>query len=245
MSCTKTNCVYGFFARGAPAILTGNVQPTKLLANGSMGFMHSLTLTEEAQQESTFEHVSEYAEIELSVAPYAINFQLSLPDGDQGEGIESLTSGAVVVPIIIDARSTVTCDTTSLHALINNIPKSITVRTHMITLGFALTDYKLQGKTLKYLILNLTKYSWPPHMDLKGLYVLLSRVKKFGHIRLLNGVSKDRSELSYLLNLRHRAELAIWSEGYDDSGRWSPIQVEMAANRVLRRFGKAGKKAEK
>ena len=115
----------------------------------------------------------------------------------------------------------------------------------MITLGFALTDYKLQGKTLKYLILNLTKYSWPPHMDLKGLYVLLSRVKEFGHLRLLNGVSKDRSELSYLLNLRHRAELAIWSGGYDDSGRWCPRRVENVAKRVLKSFGKTGMKAKK
>ena len=115
----------------------------------------------------------------------------------------------------------------------------------MITLGFALTDYKLQGKTLKYLILNLTKHSWPPHMDLEGLYVLLSCVKELGHLRLLNGVSKDRSELSYLLNLKHRAELAIWSEGYDDSGRWCPEQAKTAAKRVLARFGKSGMKARK
>ena len=82
-------------------------------------------------------------------------------------------------------------------------------------------------------------------MDLKGLYVLLSRVKELGHLRLLNGVSKDRSELSYLLKLRHRAELAIWSQGYDDSGRWCPRRVEMAAKYVLQRFGKTGMKAKK
>lgn len=115
----------------------------------------------------------------------------------------------------------------------------------MITLGFALTDYKLQGKTLKYLILNLTKHSWPPHMDLKGLYVLLSRVEELGHLRLLNGASEDRSELSHLLNLGHRAELATWSEGYDDSGRWCPRRVDMAAKHVLKRFGKTGMKAKK
>ena len=207
--------------------------------------MHSLTLTEEAQQENACEHVCGYAEIELSVAPHAINFQLSLPDGDQGEGIESLTPGAVVVPITLNARSTVTCDKTSLHALINHIPKTITVRTHMITLGFALTDYKPQGKTLKYLIPNLTKHSWPPHMDLKGLYVLLSRVRELGHLRPRNGVSKNRSELSYSLKLRHRAELAIWNAGYDDSGRWSPRQVELAALQVLKKYGKTGAKAKK
>ena len=112
----------------------------------------------------------------------------------------------------------------------------------MITLGFSFTDYKLQGKTLKYLILNLTRYKWPPHMDLKGLYVLLSRVRQLGHLRLLNGVSKNLSELEYLLQLKYRPELALWNVGYDSSGKWSPSQVELAAPNLLQKRGKTGRK---
>ena len=40
--------LWGYFVRGAPAMLTQNIQPTKILANGSMGFMHSLTFQGEA-----------------------------------------------------------------------------------------------------------------------------------------------------------------------------------------------------
>ena len=112
----------------------------------------------------------------------------------------------------------------------------------MITLGFSFTDYKLQGKTLKYLILNLTRYKWPPHIDLKGLYVLLSRVRQLGHLRLLNGVSKNLSELEYLLQLKYRPELALWNVGYDSSGRWSPSQVESAAANLLRGRRQTGRK---
>ena len=35
------------FARGAPAMLTENVQPTKLVVNGAYGYMHSLSFSEE------------------------------------------------------------------------------------------------------------------------------------------------------------------------------------------------------
>ena len=99
--------------------------------------MHSLTLSEEAQQENSFEDVFGFAEIELTAPPYAINFQLSLPDGDQGEGIESLTSGAIVVPITLDASSTTTCQTSTVYAVVHNFPAKITVKSHSITLGLA------------------------------------------------------------------------------------------------------------
>eukprot|EP00959_Pyramimonas_sp_CCMP1952_P007185 150318-Pyramimonas_sp.AAC.1 len=36
--------LWGYFVRGAPAMLTENIQPTKFLVNGACGYMRSLTL---------------------------------------------------------------------------------------------------------------------------------------------------------------------------------------------------------
>ena len=79
--------------RGAPAMLTENIQPTKILVNGASGDMHSLTFAEQVPGD-VVEAVDTagYKQIVLDEPPLSINFQLVLPDGDDGAGIESLAA---------------------------------------------------------------------------------------------------------------------------------------------------------
>ena len=56
-----------------------------------------------------------YRHVLLAEPPLSINVQLQLPDGEDGEGIESLTDDAIVVPILI-SRHTQEGDTTSLFS---------------------------------------------------------------------------------------------------------------------------------
>ena len=92
--------LWGIFVRGAPAMLSENIQPSKLLANGSTGYLHSLTF-HDAEDACGVASANGFQVITLEQPPYAINFHLTLPDGDDGAGIESLTTHEVVVPITV------------------------------------------------------------------------------------------------------------------------------------------------
>jgi hypothetical protein len=140
--------LWGYFARGAPAMLLRNIQATKCLVNGAMGHLHSLTFEDgEPNMIVEAQRVGGYQRVEIPTPPLSVNLQLELPDGDTGEGIESLVDGAVVVPILCDgpAAGTQEYETCSLFASMSNIPKCLRYSGPALTLAFALTDYKVQG----------------------------------------------------------------------------------------------------
>jgi hypothetical protein len=92
--------LWGVFVRGAPAMLTANIQPTKFLVNGACGYMHSLSFPDEAPEVLVTEASGlGFRRVVLEEPPLTVNFQFSLPDGDDGAGIETLVDGYVVVPI--------------------------------------------------------------------------------------------------------------------------------------------------
>ena len=137
--------------------MTTNIQPTKFLANGASGYMHSLTLRavhadfEEPLKEPGFKLIT------LNSPPKAINFQLTLPEDDDGKGIESLVDGAIVVPLV-ESRNVVECETHSLLACMKACPKTLRTTGFPVDLAFADTDYKLQGENCGELV-----FSAAPH----------------------------------------------------------------------------------
>ena len=91
--------------RGAPSMLTENTQSTKYLVNGARGFMHSLSFSGDAPTELTEAMAAPgFSLVMLDEPPLTINFQLTLPDGDDGAGIDSLVEDAVVVPALVTVR---------------------------------------------------------------------------------------------------------------------------------------------
>jgi len=90
--------LWGTFVRGAPAMLTENIQSTKYLANGASGHLHSLTFQAPPPADvaaALARH--EFTDIVLDEPPLCVNFQLTLPDDDDGAGIDSLVGDAIVV----------------------------------------------------------------------------------------------------------------------------------------------------
>ena len=136
--------LWGAFVRGAPAMLTQNIQPTKFLVNGASGYMHSLSFpgqepAELAPQAST----SGYRRVILDEPPLTMNFQLTLPESDDGVGIETLVEDAVVVPII-KSRHAEPYNTSSLWACMKHVPKTLRFHDHPVDLPFAVTVFRLQ-----------------------------------------------------------------------------------------------------
>ena len=103
--------LWNYFVRGAPAMMLENIQPTKLLVNGSLGHMYSLTLDPNTSDEITARVNGEaYDDVTLTEPPLSINFQFSVAEGESIVGIESLVEGAVVVPVCL-SRGTDTFET--------------------------------------------------------------------------------------------------------------------------------------
>ena len=90
-------------------------------------------------------------------------------------------------------------------------------------LAYAVTAYKLQGATIKYLLIDLNQR--PPGlkaMDLRSLYVILSRVAYLCRIRIMpfrphtnKGNINNQNYLDYLKQLSQCPELAAWHRCID------------------------------
>ena len=113
------------------------------------------------------------------------------------------------------------------------------IKPHSVSLAFAVTDYKLQGKSLDVLILSLAPRKFEPPFYLHSLYVLLSRVRTRAGLRVLC-VPPD---WDHLTKLHHEPALEIW-EGAYDNGRFSPTKASLVASAVAARLREIAK-AEK
>ena len=125
---------------------------------------------------------------------------------------------------IITSKHKATYDTSSLWACMRAVPKTLSCNEHPITLAFAVTDFKLQGKTLDKLILSIARRPFPPHLDLKAFYVMISRVRARRGLRLLHRPAKRAGGLSYLQKLCHAPALKAWNTHYDAAGDWDPLR---------------------
>ena len=114
---------------------------------------------------------------------------------------------------------------TAAHA---GIAEKVRVKVHQYMLAFALTDFKLQGRTLPKLILSVGKRSRPPWMTISAFYVLVSRVRTAASLRVLH---RDADGLASIGGLEPNEFLAAWERGYD-AGAWSDARAKAALEDV-------------
>ena len=135
-----------------------------------------------------------------------------------------------MVPVL-RSKERLEYETGSLYATMANVPRVLRQYGHPITLTFAYTDFKIQGKTLDYNNLSIENRPFPPHLDMKGFYVMISRVRRSSSIRVLS----KRDDLKHLPNLRHARELAVWHASYTDDGDWDASVARDSAQRAAGR----------
>ena len=100
------------------------------------------------------------------------------------------------------------------------LPLRLKVREHQF--AFALTDFKMQGRTLPKLILCLADRRKAPWITLAAFYVFISRVRRADSLRLLQ---YNANALDKVAKLRHDDYLGCWERGYDADGRWSDARA--------------------
>ena len=204
--------------------------------------------------------------VDLAEAPFSVNVRVggvkSPPGQEPGSApgsvlwhgvelddlssvIESVTPEAQVVSLLMSTN--VKKDAVVLRGLVaaqNSLAEKVMIaKQHAYRLAFALTDFKLQGRTLPKLIINIFKRSTPPWMNLASFYVLISRCRTSDSLRLLQ---YDREGLEAVCALKHDDYLVAWEHAYDN-GRWSDALAVAALERVrrTRQQAKAARAAEK
>ena len=249
--------LFGYYGHGAPALLNENTQSTRGLVNSAAVLLYDLYFSagkpealERAERSGVYQEVT----LEDGERPDAIivrvgnstsqNFKwhgIKLPNlrdklvnfEDADEGIAP--DGDQLAPILI-SKQVRELELTGTAAARHGLPKKLMGRAFALNLAFALTDYKLQGRTLELLLLNLPNRSFGPYMTLKAFYVLVSRATKSSGLRLLEA---DKEALAKLLLLRHDVYLAAWERGYDDDGLWNDNLARKALAEMRKTRGKA------
>ena len=231
---TENECgLMANFVYGAPAMLLSNAagQPTKGLANGTMATYHSLTFEGETPAEYTDAlEQGGFHEIVLDAPPLSVNIVPSLPPREDNYGIESLVSGALVVPVLEEKSWSEKHVCASHYAAVEgHVPKTVRYSGHPVTCALTLTSFKMQGGTFDKLIMSVHPRPFPPHLGLEALYVFISRVRQLDNLRVLYKPPAGEGGLDHLAELKHPPELRVWEKGYDEHGDWSIQRARAAA----------------
>jgi len=145
-------------------------------------------------------------------------------------------TGELVVPIIVGKA--VDYKPTSVYAAEVGIPKLLRVLKHQLDLAFAVTDYKVQGKTLDYFILSIgPRPNIRPFLTLTDLHVLISRVRLGKRLFVIGFDPKQENE--HLKRLKPLAALAVWEAGYDEHGTWDAQRAATFAVQLASKEGNA------
>ena len=238
--------LWGYWVEGAPAHLTNTIKSVRKLVNGSSVLLDGLQFENDVVPAALSKALARgtYSEVVLAKPPLAINVKVSgglwhgveLPD--LSGLIESDSESALIVPILESGA----WEEVSLggFAAAQHDAMHLQVKQHGVMLGFALTDFKLQGRTLPRLLLSIPDTTLPPFLRMDGFYVLVSRVTSSNGLRLLQYSKKG---LDRLKKLYWPGELGAWEQGYED-GRWSDVRAAEALGTIAAAKRSAPKKAK-
>ena len=228
--------LFQYFVVGAPGYITDNIGSRIGLANGTFISMHSLTFNHDGtalqrrQAVAAEQAIAATAGGELvtvDVAPLSVNVRVPKSAAEVASWPPELTMvpGAIVVPLLADPRKQ-----EELKLRGTFVGRTVTVQPHSVDLGFAISVWKCQGRTMSKVILSLNQRPAGPHFDFAALFVAFSRVRKGADMRRLPVQSAQ--SLQYLLLLKPKMELLCWREGFDDSGVWSAAAARGAYTRL-------------
>ena len=206
-----------YFVQGAPAICLENVKRcNKGVVNGARGSYHSLSWFDKerkfADEATALVNGGGFRIVTLTEQqrPTTVNVRLARPtDAPAWLESDTLVRGEVVVPIELTGND-LELQPVSSASMIAGLP-TVSVEWHPVDLAFALTDHKLQGATLQYLVLSLAERAFLPRHDMNGYYVFMSRTTSGAGLRRL---SAPQGALAHLSRLSYTRELKLFEAGW-------------------------------
>jgi DNA polymerase III delta prime subunit len=199
----------GLFVKGAPGLLSRNMNPIAGLANGTPIVLHSITLCPDDDPEGFREIIRNASPGEFIDIPPPLSVNVMVPAIDATEWNEqhTLVSGQVVIPLISQSHQKNKIE-------FGNNGTEIRYKTYMHELGFALTFHKIQGQTVDRIILDLNnRPKQLGKLNFFGFYVGISRVRLGKHLRILP--PQPHASFSHLRSLNPDACLQEWLKRVD------------------------------
>lgn len=241
--------LWGYFVEGAPVHLLETIKSVRKLVNGSPGLLDSVVAANEADQSLIrTSYQAGYATVILEAPPRAVNIIVGgskeaprlwheVPLEDLSSLLPDYIEGEQIIPVQV-SKAAEDAECTSMFAAQEDLPPALKVKQHQYGFAFALTDYKLQGRTLEKLVLSLCFRSKQPTMTLAAFYVLVSRVRKRSGLRLL---LRDEAGIKQLRQKKHKEELHAWENGYRN-GKWDGERAVKAYCDLVTRRAASSKK---
>jgi G:T-mismatch repair DNA endonuclease (very short patch repair protein) len=192
-----------YFVAGAPVVLKDNISTANGLANGRICTLHSLTL--EPMDVHLWPEIGQVpagAEYRLPRPPLSVNIRLE--ESTEFLRRHSLVDGQTVIPMKQrpkNARSISLAKSTANKFKADVNKAKLEYIDHGLDLAFAVTYHKVQGRTLKRVIVDLNV---PSSVSVAAFYVAVSRVTRQTNIRFLP-----------IFN-RHKTMLTLEAKTFDD-----------------------------
>lgn len=194
--------MFEYFTKGAPVDVTRNISVRKGVVNNGRGVYYALGWRDDAVHRAMVDFMkkAEYnaahedgpIEVLLEHPPDVVFVEFDRKDvGEETSSTwpanETSVPGRVVLPFFANAGDDKRANSdrkflTSSLAVSMALHKRLRPMRFDLTLGFAVTQWKVQGMTVDKLVVYLPPRKRAPHYNSFGLYVMFSRVKAAGDI---------------------------------------------------------------
>jgi hypothetical protein len=229
--------LFEYFVKGCHAYIMKNINKKLGIVNGAQVRYHSLSFASD-EIRAVFEElmaetqVGEVCTLPDGILPHSVNVEFEEVHG-WPEAV-SLLPGRNVVPIPCGTYKVAKCEGFIALPGGNTAgqayrPSKVQVTNYFpIDPGFAITFYKVQGRTLLNLIIALSGRSIPVcNLDYSDVYVAFSRVAEAVDIRLLlSDTDSSFESIHYVSSLKQDLCTAAFLHGFDDTGdHWNPLRA--------------------
>ena len=208
----------GFFVRGGPVMIMGNLEVSQQLCNGTMGTFHSFVPPDGFELPANDgADLAPGTVIELPAPPTSLHVRVC----DKGDDGESPRERVVALPLV-----TLAADVPgSRRNPKSNRKPQFRYRAHDCQPASALTWHKWQGQTRDRIVVNLEcrpkRARGMCEVTPEGVYVVGTRVRTRAGLRLWPLADPERG-LDYLRELRWNPFLILYEGNYNADGRWKP-----------------------
>jgi hypothetical protein len=234
--CSSNPELIGIFIRGAPAYLTENIAVSRGLCNGSSVRFHSLSFEnqDEEEVERALEQIREGKageRVHINIAPTYIHVELShgtcayLHWPDEG----TLVDGKIVFPVGLEKR-TEKIFVGKVQRLGACSVGYVDAKVHAVQPQIAMTNNKLQGCSVKRILVEANHRPFQPPLTFSAFYVGVTRTTdgKNG-CRFIPPTTHKGFE--WLKKLKPPKNLHSWLAGYDKDGTWSADRAREHASK--------------
>ena len=251
--CEEHAFFWQFFVTQAPYYLTNNINGELSIVNGTPVTGHSLTMHDKDTFDTILEQLGNLdygSEVEIE-EPLAVNFSFDLAlDGKKISkkrqcqlnclkkysnkyGLANKENpNEIILPITSSMSASGRKYTKHPYMKQNLLSPIATVSVKEpfpFDLAFAITVHKAQGRTIKRVVIDLTKHPQQLScMKYASVFVAMSRVKNSNHIRLLetSKVSARAPQYNYIDKLKPNKYIPPFLHGYNDHDEHSEPGVE-------------------